>query len=730
MGSIICARRASLFRAVAVLAATVATSGSVLIAGTTAAAAASAPDAPIVLSVVAGLKQAVVSWGVPNDNGSPIQSYAVTVSPGDQTTPVYGPQTSVTVYGLTQGTAYNFTVTATNEFGTSSPSAPSPATTGVFGCGITLNESWTLTQDLSCPGTALVVDGTDASPVVLDLGGHTVTSTSPEPVLGCYGGAICVGPQATLQDGTVDGGVANSTNENTFQDLTFIDGGLSLEPAGGVPLVRANHFLGGSGIYSSQANPIIEDNVFQGPGSFAMHLKQSYATVMSNTVSGYDTGLFVADDTSGAIVENNVFDHNGTGIQIGGYGLTDTGGHISNNRVMFNTGDGILIGLGPGTYPPGIGFPITGNVVLANGGDGIHVTPLFDGAQGLNTTLANNVTIGNAGLGINALNSSPPDIVVTDGGGNQASENGNPEECVNVSCAPFVDSDVVSVGASPLESVIGQTVTLTATASSVTTPDALLAGTMRFYDGATLLHSQAVTAGVASFSTAKLAVGAHAITATFTRKGSATVESSTAITEQVDPAVTVTAVASDLNPAIDTQKVTLRATVTRSGAATGTVAGGTVTFLDGTTVLGSKPVSRGAASFATKLLDAGTHPITAAYSGSVADEASTSGELDQTVTPAATSITLTAAPNPVSHTRTVALRATVKRVAPAKGQAGGTVTFYDQGVPIGTVPLSAGKASLTLSGLTVGSHPITADYNNDPNDMAVTTAMPLTVTVT
>ena len=60
---------------------------------------------------------------------------------------------------------------------------------------------------------------------------------------------------------------------------------------------------------------------------------------------------------------------------------------------------------------------------------------------------------------------------------------------------------------------VGQTVTFTATRTSPTTPSASLKGTMHFYDGATLLATKAVKAGVASLITKKLAVGSHAITA-------------------------------------------------------------------------------------------------------------------------------------------------------------------------------------------------------------------------
>src|SRR5207247_324570 len=67
------------------------------------------------------------SWTAPAaDGGSPITSYTATSS-GGQTATVAAPATSANVTGLANGTAYTFTVVATNAVGTgpaSSPSAP------------------------------------------------------------------------------------------------------------------------------------------------------------------------------------------------------------------------------------------------------------------------------------------------------------------------------------------------------------------------------------------------------------------------------------------------------------------------------------------------------------------------------------------------------------------------------------------------------------------------------
>ena len=90
------------------------------------------PGAPTGVSATAGDASAVVTWTPPTSNGgSAITAYTVTSSPGGITATVLAPETSATVSGLTNGTAYTFTVHATNAAGDGPESAPSSAVTPV-----------------------------------------------------------------------------------------------------------------------------------------------------------------------------------------------------------------------------------------------------------------------------------------------------------------------------------------------------------------------------------------------------------------------------------------------------------------------------------------------------------------------------------------------------------------------------------------------------------------------
>jgi hypothetical protein len=105
------------------------------------------PAAPTGIEATPGNGSATVSWSAPSDEGSPITSYTVTPYIGSTaqpatTVPGPAPATSATIEGLTNGTAYTFTVTATNAIGASAPSAhSSPVTPTATPAGPTVDAS-------------------------------------------------------------------------------------------------------------------------------------------------------------------------------------------------------------------------------------------------------------------------------------------------------------------------------------------------------------------------------------------------------------------------------------------------------------------------------------------------------------------------------------------------------------------------------------------------------------
>lgn len=85
------------------------------------------PDAPTGVSATSGGNASTtVSWTAPSDGGSVITGYTATSNAGQTCSST---TTSCSITGLTNGTSYTFTVTATNSIGVSDPSsASSPIT--------------------------------------------------------------------------------------------------------------------------------------------------------------------------------------------------------------------------------------------------------------------------------------------------------------------------------------------------------------------------------------------------------------------------------------------------------------------------------------------------------------------------------------------------------------------------------------------------------------------------
>ena len=89
------------------------------------------PTAPSAVTAVAGNGQATITFSAPNNNGgAEINGYTVVSSPGNYSST--GLKSPIVITGLSNGTSYTFTVTATNSAGIGSVSSSSnPVTPGV-----------------------------------------------------------------------------------------------------------------------------------------------------------------------------------------------------------------------------------------------------------------------------------------------------------------------------------------------------------------------------------------------------------------------------------------------------------------------------------------------------------------------------------------------------------------------------------------------------------------------
>jgi large repetitive protein len=295
----------------------------------------------------------------------------------------------------------------------------------------------------------------------------------------------------------------------------------------------------------------------------------------------------------------------------------------------------------------------------------------------------------------------------------------------------------VAISSPANPSVFGQAVTFTATVNPVAPGSGTPTGTVQFLiDGTAFGSAITLSGGVAtSLSISSLAVAGHTVTAVYS--GDSNFNGVTdAVTQTVNKDNTTTStVVSSLNPSTYGQTLTFSTTVTANQPGSG-VPTGTVTFLEDGTPIGSGSVTGGTASLTTNantVLAAGTHAITASYSGDGDFNSSTTATaLSQTVNQAGTVVAqVSSSANPSAFGQPITFTTTVTAVAPGFGTPTGTVSFFDNGNLIGTASLSGGTASLaTTNALTVGSHSVTASYSGDSNFKASTTANPaLTQTV-
>jgi hypothetical protein len=280
-----------------------------------------------------------------------------------------------------------------------------------------------------------------------------------------------------------------------------------------------------------------------------------------------------------------------------------------------------------------------------------------------------------------------------------------------------------SLTADTTDTVLGQPVALTA---AVTSSDGTPTGTVTFFDGGTVLGVVAVDSNGQASLVVPFGVGSHSLTASFAGIAPFTASTSAGLTVTVHQAATTTSlVVEELSgPSVVSFTATVAPVAPGAGVPTGTV-----TFLDGSTVLGTGTLDNngqgGLLLFSG--LGPGTHTLTASYGGDGSFQASTSVATVITVsTPAATATALSASTLSSVFGQPVTLTASV--TSPA-GTPTGTVAFFEDGAVAGLVPVDAsGLATFTVAP-DVGSHSLTAGFLGN-SAFAASSSAAVTETVT
>jgi hypothetical protein len=270
----------------------------------------------------------------------------------------------------------------------------------------------------------------------------------------------------------------------------------------------------------------------------------------------------------------------------------------------------------------------------------------------------------------------------------------------------------VVLTSNPNASLFGQMVTFTATVAPLAATGTVTFSIFPSQTNTIILSSTVVlNGGVASFSTSSLPAGKYTIGASYSGDQNHNSSGGSILNFTINKVpTTITIPASSLNPSITGQPVTFSATVSPLTAT------GLVTFRDYLVQLTtdrdacSGTLTDGQAKcIASSLPGLGVHMITGAYSGDSNYNPSTSIALSQTVRQM-TALSLTSSSNPSVVGQAVTFTASIGAT-----NATGTMTFYDGATSVGSASVRSSQTVFSTSGLSVGSHSITAVYSGDIN---------------
>ena len=225
------------------------------------------PDAPTSVSATPSDGSASVSFTAPADGGSPISGYTVTSSPGGLT--ASGTASPIDVTGLTDGTAYTFTVVATNAVGDSQPSGASTAVTPLGAPGAP-----TIGTATAGEMTASVSFTAPSNTGGLTITGYTVTSSPGDITATGTASPITVSGLTDGQSYTFTVTATNSTGTSpaSGQSDAVVPDPVELIQNGGFENGLTGWSVSGLGATASAGNPhsgnaclLISASQFLGP---------------------------------------------------------------------------------------------------------------------------------------------------------------------------------------------------------------------------------------------------------------------------------------------------------------------------------------------------------------------------------------------------------------------------------------------------------------------------------
>ena len=240
-------------------------------------------------------------------------------------------------------------------------------------------------------------------------------------------------------------------------------------------------------------------------------------------------------------------------------------------------------------------------------------------------------------------------------------------------------------------------------------------GTVTFASGSSTLCTVTIGSGNTCTTPVSLVVGSYPVTATYS--GDATHLGSTDTTS-----FTVTKETTSFTAGAAPASVPYGTPVTLSDSGLVTGATGSVSFVSGGVTLCTVNVVTDSTCVTSSVLDPGSYPVTATYSGD-SNHAGSSDTTTFDVTKATVTINASVTPATVSYGTATTVKATG---LPA--DASGTLTFTSGTTTLCSVNLTAGDSCLTSASLDPATYPVTATYSGDTHYRSATDTTTFTVT--
>ena len=328
---------------------------------------------------------------------------------------------------------------------------PSVAPAAHVQCGEVITHSTVLDNDLlGCPGDGIVIGSSD---ITLDLNGHTIEGDGTGIDVGIKNGDFAARnaySDVTIRGGSIrqfdiglrlDGAHRNILRElNISTALDAPDGtgvDLSASSENRIEDVSISSNRTGISLLGSDANRIRRN--FATANGRGIDVEGARNDVEKNIANGnFGVGISLTEGTSNSVKGNVASDNGASGRFSAGIVVERS----SADEVIRNFTSGNSVGI---LLSEAVGVRVVGNRVSRADEDGIRVDPNSDdtvlrrntsdrnGDDGIDiespgTTVTQNSANSNFDFGIEAI------AGVIDGGGNSASGNGNPEQCLNVAC--------------------------------------------------------------------------------------------------------------------------------------------------------------------------------------------------------------------------------------------------------------------------------------------------------